>query len=296
MFATTWNSYWPGARLPDAGRGPWSLSKTGVVEPSALSRRSRTLKVPPPEPPPFAVAVKPTEPPATSNVTVILLFPVAVARAEEKPCGFTVAFAFTAPPKSTDRSAGPGGLASTVEDCTASPAAFRVPRKSVTAKGAEAVLFHGPSAVVTSSSDIPAPPVSKSAGLTDAFALRLDTRVSTRTVASGAVVVWVVMTTASPLVRPSDVVALAERLGVERAAQVLLELDAYYEDQVGAGGRRVATQLARQLAEPAPYDLSAVDLRSYRRLEPRWQEWDAVVGACGALASAMLTSLSEEGT
>jgi len=90
-----------------------------------------------------------------------------------------------------------------------------------------------------------------------------------------------------------DVVALADRLGGERAARIALELDAYYEDQVGTGGSRVAAQLARQLAEPAPYDLSDVDLHSYRRLEPRWQEWDAVAAACAALAKAMLTALAE---
>ena len=91
-----------------------------------------------------------------------------------------------------------------------------------------------------------------------------------------------------------DVVALAERLGGEQAPVVALELDDYYEDQVGAGGKRVATQLARQLAEPAPYDLSEVDLRLYRRLDPRWQEWTAVRAACAALAAAMLTALAEK--
>jgi len=93
-----------------------------------------------------------------------------------------------------------------------------------------------------------------------------------------------------------DVVALAARLGTELAARVVLELDSYYEDQIGPGGRRVAVQLARQLAEPAPYDLSAVDLSSYRRLDPQWQEWSAVADACGDLASAMLTVLSERGS
>lgn len=86
-----------------------------------------------------------------------------------------------------------------------------------------------------------------------------------------------------------DLVALAERLGPE-AAPVLAGIDAYYEDQVGPGGLRVATQLAKQLAEPAPYDLSDVDLRRYRRLNPRWQEWDRVVDACGALAAAILNA------
>ena len=92
-----------------------------------------------------------------------------------------------------------------------------------------------------------------------------------------------------------DVVALADRLGSEAAAGVVLGLDEYYEDQQGAGGRRIATQLARQLAEPAPYDLSDVDLRTYRRLDERWREWGAVVAACASLAAGMLTGLTEEG-
>jgi hypothetical protein len=91
-----------------------------------------------------------------------------------------------------------------------------------------------------------------------------------------------------------DTVALADRLGNGRAAAVVGELDAYYEDQLGAGGRRVATQLAKQLAEPAPFDLSEVDLRRYRRLERRWQDWENVAQACDDLAAAMLDRLAEE--
>ena len=91
-----------------------------------------------------------------------------------------------------------------------------------------------------------------------------------------------------------DVVALAKRLGVDPAARVLLELDRYYEDQIGAGGRRIATQLARQLARPAPYDLSEVDLRTYRELASPWREWDAVVAACRRIADAMLDQAAQE--
>lgn len=91
-----------------------------------------------------------------------------------------------------------------------------------------------------------------------------------------------------------DTVALADRLGLGTAVSVALELDAYYEDQVGAGGRRTATQLAKQLAEPAPYDRSDVDLRRYRRLEARWQDWETVRAACVALAHAMLDGIAAE--
>jgi hypothetical protein len=90
-----------------------------------------------------------------------------------------------------------------------------------------------------------------------------------------------------------DLVALAERVGPP-AVDVLLSLDAYYADQRGPGGARIALQLARQLAEPRPYDLSAVDLRHYRRLDQRWRDWTAVADACRALAVAMLDRLAGE--
>lgn len=90
-----------------------------------------------------------------------------------------------------------------------------------------------------------------------------------------------------------DLVALAERLG-PHAAGVLVGLDDWYADQLGPGGERVATQLARQLAEPRPYDLSEVDLGRYRRLDARWRDWLAVADACRAHAVAMLDHVAAE--
>ncbi|MGH7589504.1 MAG: hypothetical protein ACRELU_13030 [Gemmatimonadota bacterium] len=91
-----------------------------------------------------------------------------------------------------------------------------------------------------------------------------------------------------------DVVALAERLGLPAAARVILGMDEYYEDQVGPGGRRVATQLAKQLADPAPYDLSDVDLAHYRKLEVRWRDWGNVVQTTRRLAAELLDRLTED--
>ena len=91
-----------------------------------------------------------------------------------------------------------------------------------------------------------------------------------------------------------DVVALADRIGHVDAVAVMLALDDYYEDQQGRGGRRIATQLAKQLASPRPYDLSEVDLRHYRQLKPRWRDWAKVQDACRALAVDMLEARSEE--
>ncbi|HET6342964.1 MAG TPA: hypothetical protein VFG78_12375 [Gemmatimonadota bacterium] len=91
-----------------------------------------------------------------------------------------------------------------------------------------------------------------------------------------------------------DVVALAERLGLGDSARVILGMDDYYEDQVGPGGRRVATQLAKQLADPAPYDLSEVDLAHYRKLEGRWRDWGNVVHSTRRLAAEVLDRLTSE--
>lgn len=85
-----------------------------------------------------------------------------------------------------------------------------------------------------------------------------------------------------------DFAALADRLGDASAARVVADMDAYYADQQGAGGRRVATQVAKQLADPRPDDLSEVDLASYRRLDTRWQDWDAVTSVCRRVAVRVL--------
>ncbi len=88
-------------------------------------------------------------------------------------------------------------------------------------------------------------------------------------------------------------VALADRLGARRSAELVLSLDEYYEDQIGADGLRISTQLIKQLAEPAPYDLSMVELANYRELDQRWRDWPTVVTAARALASDTLDLISE---
>lgn len=85
-----------------------------------------------------------------------------------------------------------------------------------------------------------------------------------------------------------DVAALADRLGLDRAARVLADIDAYYADQHEAGDG-VATQLVRQLAEPRPRDARTTrQLDRYKHLAPRWHDWATVVEVCGDLASAIL--------
>lgn len=85
-----------------------------------------------------------------------------------------------------------------------------------------------------------------------------------------------------------DVAALADRAGIDHAARVLADLDVYYADQHGAGDG-VASQVARQLAEPRPADARTTrELDRYKRLDPRWHDWTAVVAVCTAVAEAMV--------
>ncbi len=73
-----------------------------------------------------------------------------------------------------------------------------------------------------------------------------------------------------------DVAALADRIGVDHAAAVLRDLDDYYAD-INQRPEAVATQLARQLADPRPRDAEVtMQLSSYKALDRRWHEWSTV--------------------
>ena len=90
-----------------------------------------------------------------------------------------------------------------------------------------------------------------------------------------------------------DCAALADRLGEDASVSVVVAMDDYYADQIGPGGRRVAAQVARQLAEPLPDDLSSVDLASYRKLDRRWQSWQTVADWCRRIAVGVLDRLAQ---
>ncbi len=84
-----------------------------------------------------------------------------------------------------------------------------------------------------------------------------------------------------------DLAALSDRIGVERAAQVLSGIDDYYADQNDTD-EGIASQLVRQLSEPSPADRLVIDqLPSYRRLRKRWSDWGAVTKVLGTVAAGM---------
>ncbi len=81
-----------------------------------------------------------------------------------------------------------------------------------------------------------------------------------------------------------DVVALADHLGVDEAVEILRAIDAYYTDRSEETGS-VLTALVLRLADPAPRDSEVThELARYKRLDPRWHDWSAVVRACEELA------------
>ena len=84
-----------------------------------------------------------------------------------------------------------------------------------------------------------------------------------------------------------DIAALADRLGIERAARVLSAIDDYYSD-INERPEAVASQLLRQLADPRPRDAAVTEeLAAYKSLDPRWHDWESVKDVLVSLAEEM---------
>ncbi|HEX2744157.1 MAG TPA: hypothetical protein VHO07_23035 [Streptosporangiaceae bacterium] len=86
-----------------------------------------------------------------------------------------------------------------------------------------------------------------------------------------------------------DVAALSDRYGILHSAAVLGHIDVYYSDQRGPESEGVATQLARQLADPRPADARTIQqLGQYKDLEARWTNWGNVTEVCRSVAVEMV--------
>ncbi len=84
-----------------------------------------------------------------------------------------------------------------------------------------------------------------------------------------------------------DIAALSDRVGSERAGIILAAIDDYYADQQ-TDGVPVASQVARQLADPRPADDAVIaELPRYRALDPRWT-WTSVREQLASIADSML--------
>ena len=84
-----------------------------------------------------------------------------------------------------------------------------------------------------------------------------------------------------------DVAALSGEFGIEWAATILRDIDAFYAD-VNAGPDSVASQILRQLSAPRPKDSRVTtQLPGYKGLRAPWTDWDRVVQQCQMIADAM---------
>lgn len=85
-----------------------------------------------------------------------------------------------------------------------------------------------------------------------------------------------------------DLAALSDRAGIAHAAGILRSIDDYYADQRGSESQGVATQLARQLADPRPADTRTIkQLGQYKQLDARWTDWKNVTDVCRSVAVEM---------
>lgn len=86
-----------------------------------------------------------------------------------------------------------------------------------------------------------------------------------------------------------DVAALSDRYGIPHSADVLAHIDLHYSDQRGPESEGVATQLARQLADPRPADARTIQqLGRYKNLDTRWADWTNVTEICRCVAVEMV--------
>ena len=87
-----------------------------------------------------------------------------------------------------------------------------------------------------------------------------------------------------------DVVALADHLGHDAAVEILSDMDTYYTDRSGEWGSAL-TSLVVSMADPHPFDTDVIeDLPRYKRLDPRYHDWDVVVATCRSLSLSLSLS------
>jgi hypothetical protein len=74
----------------------------------------------------------------------------------------------------------------------------------------------------------------------------------------------------------------------DHAAAVLARIDDFFGDQRPHEVAGVATQLARQLADPRPADARTTSqLEHYKGLDARWADWASIRAICKDVAATM---------
>lgn len=89
-----------------------------------------------------------------------------------------------------------------------------------------------------------------------------------------------------------DFVAMFEKVGEAASVDALRPLDRLYPQP---SGESPLQQLVVQLASPLPYDLEETRLCEYRKLVPRWHDWNAVKATCLRSATLLFDGLADAG-
>lgn len=87
-----------------------------------------------------------------------------------------------------------------------------------------------------------------------------------------------------------DFIALWDHFGVDESLNALRSLDNYYPQD---GEESITRQLALQLAEPNPWDLSNTDLSRYKSLQEPYADWRDVKIRMKSAALRIIEALLE---
>ena len=89
-----------------------------------------------------------------------------------------------------------------------------------------------------------------------------------------------------------DFVALYDHLGVKKSLEALSSLDLLYPQP---GGGSMLQQLALQLADPKPWDLSETHVTHYKELKSPYNDWKEIRHRASAASQKIILSKSEMG-
>ena len=93
-----------------------------------------------------------------------------------------------------------------------------------------------------------------------------------------------------------DFVALTKTLGDNDTKQALMTFDDCYRDiyvDRSPGELSPLLQLARQLADPLPFDLSETEVPHYKGIVPPWDSWDNIRAECVRLATLVAQTVTD---
>ena len=91
-----------------------------------------------------------------------------------------------------------------------------------------------------------------------------------------------------------DLAALSFHLGEKGTIAALDTFNDCYKDIYRKDEVLPLLQLARQLAEPVPYDLEDIDIENYKGIVQPWDTWENIKKQCEEISSWIATMIAEK--